>query len=192
MYVGNNPGHSVNGGQDNVLIPRFFIEPVPMPFRSAQEGRPIFEDQEFVEILIPGAKSSPVRPVSDEDRRTWPREYEAFKRSESQEGLSGTPLKEWPAMNRSMVKEFNGVNIYTVEQLVAMPDSLLQNAGLGAREWQAKAKVFLDQAAGGAAASALAAELEAMRADNEGLKAQVTELIKRLDEGASRKKREAA
>ena len=67
-------------GPKTPAVPVFFTEAVRMDFKSKQAGRDIFEDREFVRILIPGdRRSAPVEPVGDEHKKRWPREYEAFK-----------------------------------------------------------------------------------------------------------------
>jgi hypothetical protein len=134
-------------------IPRFFVEPVELTFRSKQEGRPIYEEREFVEILIPGDRRSIVRePVNDEHKARWPREYAAFKDGRELP-LEGTPLANWPnsAINRARVEELAYFNIRTVEHLAAVSDANLPNLGMGARELRAAAQKFLEVAAKGTA-----------------------------------------
>jgi hypothetical protein len=75
-------------------------------------------------------------------------EYAAFKQNEDQ-GLVGTPLKEWPIMSRSQVKELEFFNVYTVEQLAEMADSNIQNFRGMAEKKQAAIR-FLEAASEGA------------------------------------------
>lgn len=190
------PGRSINGG-DEGLIARFFIEPVHLTFRSEQEGRPIYEDREFVEILIPGDKKSVhIQPATEYERQRFPREYAAFKASESMELATGTPLAQWPAMTRSMVKEFAASNVFSVEQLANMAESHLQNLGLGAREWSARARAYLEQAKGNAVADALAAENQKLKDDLAAMQRQIADLAAKLtaddEESPAKRKRAAA
>ena len=134
-------------------IPQFFTEAVKLEWRSQQEGRPIFEDREFVRILIPGdRRSMAVEPVRDEHRQRWPKEYEAFKAG-LEAPLEGTPLGEWPVslMTPARVHELAYFNIRTVEQLSAVNDAQLQNLGMGARELRERARTWLEVARSGAA-----------------------------------------
>src|SRR5262252_50414 len=88
-------------------IPRFHTEAVKMEFASAQAGRPIYEEREFVDIVIPGDRRSSIHePVNEEHRARWPREYEAFKAGR-EAPLEGTPLSAWPSarMTRARVEE---------------------------------------------------------------------------------------
>lgn len=131
------------------VIPVFFTEPVEMVFRSKQEGRPIFEDQEFVKILIPGDRnSSPVQPVDEEVKRRWPQEYAAFKAGEDIKH-EGTPLTQWPPISRSQVEEFKFYNVHTVEHLAAVNDAQIQKMPMGTRDLQKAARLFLDAAKNG-------------------------------------------
>lgn len=134
-------------------IPQFFTEAVKLEWKSQQEGRPIFEDREFVRILIPGdRRSMAVEPVRDEHRQRWPREYEAFKAG-LEPPLEGTPLGEWPVsmMTPARVQELLHFNIRTVEQLAAVNDAQLQNLGMGSRELRERARIWFEVARTGAA-----------------------------------------
>lgn len=132
-------------------IPQFFLEPVKLEFKSQQEGRPYFEDREFVRILIPGDRlSSAVEPVNDEHRARWPEVYAAFKAG-TEAPLEGTPLREWPQITQSHVKELAHFNIATLEQLAGVNDAQLQHLGPGMRTLRENAKKTLEIAASGTA-----------------------------------------
>src|SRR5579871_4014755 len=132
-------------------IPRFKTEAVHLPFKSKAAGRPIYEDREFVEILIPGdRRSMAVEPVTDEHKARWPDAYAAF-RAGREAPLEGTPLADWPnsALTRSRVEELAYFNIRTVEHLAALNDAQLQALGMGARELREAARAFLEVASKG-------------------------------------------
>ena len=57
--------------------------------------------------------------------------------------VEGTPLAEWPIMSRSQVEELSFHNVKTVEQLVAMSDSLASQF-MGMNGLKAKAKMWLE------------------------------------------------
>jgi hypothetical protein len=151
-------------------VPVFFTEAVRMDFKSKQAGRDIFEDREFVRILIPGdRRSAPVEPVGDEHKKRWPREYDAFKAGKAAP-LEGTPLADWPQISRSRVEELAYFHIRTVEQLAAVNDAQLQQLGMGARELRERAKLFLEVARNGTAPlSRLLTRLEKAEAEVERL-----------------------
>jgi hypothetical protein len=141
------------GAPKKPAIPEFFVEPVHLVFASQQAGRPIYEDREFVRILIPGDRRSiVVEPVNEEHRARWPRHYEAFKAGR-EAPLEGTPLSEWPCslMTPARVKELAFFNVRTIEALAELTDAALQNLGMGARELRERARTWLEVARKGAA-----------------------------------------
>jgi len=178
--------------QSDNIIPIFFLDAVEMTFKSEQEGRPIFEDREFVRILIAGDnKAEHVREVRADDKERWADQYARFKRGLADtEQITGTPLSAWPIMKPSDIRMWNSVNVYTVEQLTTLNDTALQGYGMGARETQAKAKAFLAAAKDNAEATKHVAENDRLRAENAELKRDFAELAKRLEalEGAPAKR----
>lgn len=161
----------------------FYIESVQRAFKSEEAGRPIFEDVEFIKILIPGDKNYSVeREANKADFDRFPLEYARFKNGMKEaEQAIGTPLSQWPAMSRSMAKEFNAMNVFTVEQLAGMSDQGKQAFGMGALEWSVKAKAYLDAAGGGAAIEKYAAENETLKRDMETMRQEIAELSARSD-----------
>ena len=136
------------GAPKSPAIPRFHVKPVKLEFASSQAGRPIFEDREFVDIIIPGDRRALAHePVSEDHRSRWPREYEAFKVGR-EAPLEGTPLSEWPSarMSRARVEELAYFNIRTVEQLAGVNDAQLPNLGMGSRSEREAARTFLEVA----------------------------------------------
>jgi len=191
----------MNGGEFASYDPRnppraparalFSIKPVKMEFASQQAGRPIFEDREFVQILIPGDRNASAHElVTDTHRERWPAEYAAFR--EGREApLSGTPLTEWPSshMTPARVAELAYFNVKTVEDLAQVSDAHVQNLGLGAREMRAAAQKFLEVARTGMAplermlaeTQSLRDEVARLSADRDRLATRLTELAARAD-----------
>lgn len=162
----------------------FYIEAVKQEFKSQEAGRPIFADTEFVRIHIPGDKNYSVeREASAADKERFALEYARFKNGiKEEEQAVGTPLKHWPAMTRSMAKEFASFNVHTVEQLAIMSDTAKQAFGMGALEWSRKAQAFLDVAGNSAAAEKYAAENESLKRDLAALQAQLAEISAKVEE----------
>lgn len=158
----------------------FYVDSKRMGFKSDEAGRDIYEDAEFVKIMIPGDKNTiHEREATANDRDRFPLEYARFKNGMKEEAQAvGTPLKHWPAMSRSLVKEFAHFNLHTVEQLSTMSDTAMQAFGMGAREWSTKAKAFLALAQDSAVVQKFAVE-------NEELKAQIAQLTSQFAELSS-------
>lgn len=149
--------------------------------KSDAEGRPIFDDVEYIRIIVPGDKQNEIhRPATDFERRRFARQYAEFKAG-TREAQSGMPLKEWTGISASQAKELEHFHVYTVEQLAGLSDANLQNIG-PIRGLQAKAKDYLEKAAGNAPMEKMRAELTEKDTTIATLKQQMESMGKRLDE----------
>lgn len=154
--------------QQSTLYARFYTKAKQMAAETVKQGRPIFKDMPYVEIRIPGNKTTIInRAVKKRDIMQFPRQWAAFQASEEQP-LDGTPLAEWPHVTRAMVEEMRHFGIMTVEQLVAMPDAQAQQF-MGINILRQKAKDFLELAKS-------TAPIEELRSENDALKAQLEEM----------------
>lgn len=164
MLLDDTPDFDVNAEKGDNARPRFYIKPIQNNFKSEEEGRPVFEDREFVEILVPGDRKTVVDTfVKEEHRRRWPREYAAFKAG-LEVPTEGTPLEEWPAITRSQVEELRFGHIRTVEQLAELPDNALNaTVPMGGYKLREKAQRWLEAQKGNSQAEAQAAEIARQR-----------------------------
>ena len=67
--------HQTGFAQENDrIVPRFFIESIEDQLASQREGRPIFYDQERVELMIPGISQYNIKVdiVDESHRNRWP------------------------------------------------------------------------------------------------------------------------
>ena len=171
-------GRNSQAGDENLLV-RFYKHPMQDSAKTLEEGRPIFSEKDFIEIMIPGNKDSIIqRPASKLDINRFPRHWQAYQSRTSQDGMEGTPLEEWPGINRAQVEEFKFMNIRTVEQLATMSDANSQKFN-GINSIRDKAKAYLESAKGNAASGALTemkALLEAERAANAQMREDITNL----------------
>ena len=161
--AGNNP--------DDALLVKFYIDSVEDLNASKEEGRPVFRDEEMIDIRVPGSRNNVVRVAREADKQRFPRHYAAFKlRVSNEEALEGMPLAEWPGCTRAQADELSFLGVKTVEQLAQVPDS---KAGqfMGFYGLKQKAKDWLEKAS---SVEALQAELKA-RDDT------IAELTKRLE-----------
>jgi hypothetical protein len=132
--------------------------------KSRKAGRKVFDDVEVIEIRNPGELDVIRRAATDRDRQSFPRQYLAFKRSQTQETVSGFPLAQWAQIKKSQVEEARFFGIHTIEQLAAVADSSLQRLGPGWTPLRQLARDWEKAAAGGAVTSQLRAELDAAKA----------------------------
>jgi len=166
---------------DERLLVRFFLKPRENPAKSKEAGRPIFEDREYLSIMVPGNKDSIIeRPVSELDIRRFPRHYKAFQENREQT-VEGTPLSSWPGITRAQVEELKFLNISTVEQLAGIADVHAQNF-MGIQRLKTRAKLFMESAGDNAINEKTAAALEEKDARIAALEVQMAEMAEALKE----------
>ena len=162
---------------DKSLLVKFFVKPREDKAASALEGRPIFRDTEYIDIKIPGNRGSGAcRPATEQDKNRFPEHYAKFKQRVTDEMEEGTPLSEWAPMSRSTAEELAFFHVKTVEQLANMADVQVAKFK-GLFELQAKAKSWLKNAQEDRKFFEVEKEMGALRADNEALRKQLTEMI---------------
>lgn len=162
---------------DKRLYTNFYVRPVMNNFKSAEAGRPIFDEVDYVRIIIPGDKNNVVdTKVTEEHKARFEKQFERFKKNQEQ-AVSGTPLEVWPQMTVGQVAELKAMNIHTVEQLAEVPDNLAQKI-MDSHALRAKAKLFLEAAAGEAVTTKMSAELEKRDVELAALKEQLAQVLK--------------
>ncbi|RAK51198.1 hypothetical protein [Phenylobacterium soli] len=174
------------GGEQDLSRPRFYMRAVQNNFKSNLEGRPIFDEVEFVEIHVPGDRGTiSDRPVNASDKARWPREYAAFKANE-EIPEEGTPIGEWPAINRSQAEELKHAKVRTVEQLAALPDeALMRVVPMGGFSLRDKARRFLEAAASTAPMEKLSAENDELRTTMAAMQEQMKLLQEQMAKQAA-------
>ena len=168
---------SGNAGDEHLAV-RFVRQERLNESKSRTEGRPFFEECDYIEIRQPGNKDSVIkRPVRESDKNRFPRHWQAYQnRMSDDEILQGTPLTEWPAMTRSQVEELRFLNIRTVEQLAEVSDSNTQGF-MGLSLLKKKAAAYLDAAK----ETALAEAYASVKEENASLKADMAKLAQKVE-----------
>lgn len=197
MSVQNGAYTRTNLGQgDGNNFPQFYMQSVQDHAASEMAGRPIFREEEWVNIIMPGNPTTrPVFKVNNEHRERWPKEYAAFK-----DGIEmspeGTPLEEWPILRKPQVLELKALGFKTVEHLRDMDDLAIQRIGMGGRILKERAEAFLDDAARIASNTQLSAENERLNAEVVRLTSTVEQLGQRMEslfaEGQARRDEQPA
>jgi hypothetical protein len=182
------PGSQARFAMDSKLAVNFFMKAVKNNFKSIEAGRPIYDEKEFVRIIIPGNSRTVFEDVvTNEHRGRFQDRYEKFKRGVAQ-STSGTPLEVWPQMTVGQVAELKAMQVHTVEELAGMSDMNAQKI-MGNFDLRRRAQAFLDAAAGDATNSKMAAELEKRDVEIAALKAQMEQLILMTQGGGDTKKK---
>ena len=153
--------------------------------RHPGAGRPVYDAVDMVRIAAPGDRNSiiekEVTPWFLERRPILAKKYQDWKGS-NKSGLAaqGTPLEALPFMSKALVKSFEAVNVFTAEQLAAMPDTACQSfaGSIGMRQ---KARDFIDAAKAMAPIEDLRNQLDVERGKNEELAKTLKSLSARLD-----------
>jgi len=145
---------------------------------SGENGLPVYEDREWVEITPAGGNTITTRWVTEKDKMRFAHIYKAFKDG-IDPPVDGLAIENWPSVTPAENKMLKQANVRTVEDLAILSESGLKNVGFGARALQAKARNFLVSAAGDGKVSA---ELHHLKVENESLKLRVEELDRQNNE----------
>lgn len=184
---------------DALVVPFFKTVAQQDMTASKKAGRPIFKDVEVVEVRIAGDRNfAPVFPAHAMWRRVNGEEvtyaqrfadaYERFAAGKEQVA-DGTPLSELPFLTEAKRAELRALKVYTAEALAALDGKNLTNLGGQGREMKNQAIAYLEKSTGTAGATALAAEVEALRAELAAVRAGEVEPAPADDEKEALKAR---
>ncbi len=179
----NNTGFTGAYDPDSVMYVRFYMKSIQNMYETEKQGRSIFFDVPFVEIMIPGNQLSIVdTPVREPHKKRFPKQWMVFQNSQSADQVSGTRVEEWPAITRSQAEELKGLKFFTVEQIAGASDEQIQRLGMNATMLRQKAKAFLGQAKDTALAQSQAAELQKRDQEITDLKNMVNRLASQIEQ----------
>lgn len=173
----NNQNFTGARNPDDLLWVQFTIRPMQNNYVSLAQGRPIFEDQTWVEIRIPGNQHLTIeRPMEGSDKFRFPRQWAFFQQTHGPEGQNvGTPLTQWPFLRPSQVEELKALRFYTVEQVAFASDDQLKSMGMGPgmapSAFRERAKLYLEIAKDSSLAMKQAEEIKARDKEIADLKA---------------------
>jgi hypothetical protein len=158
------------------LFVEFYEDALEIPFKSEQEGRPVYEQRVFVRIMVPGDATSIIEtPATEQHKQEYRRQFERFLKG-MKDVIDGTPLSMWPVVNKSQVKECEFFEIRSVEQLAELSDSTCKRMGMGYMELRSKAKAWLLAAKDSALVTRQAAENDRLQGEIEALKEQIAQM----------------
>jgi hypothetical protein len=177
-----NPNFAGARNPDDLLWVQFSIKPIQNNFKSQKENRPIFEDQLWIEIRIPGNQHTIIeRPANDQDKYRFPRQWAYWERTHGADGQNvGTPLTQWPMLRPSQVEELRAYKFYTVDQVAFASDEQVSRigkaAGMAPFSFRERAKLFLESAKDNALAVKQAEDIKERDAKIEKMEAEMKEL----------------
>jgi len=176
---------------DSRLAVQFYKKSVKQDAASAEAGRPIFKEFDFVKIMIPGDNLTEIDTYAqDSHRQRFPRQWAHYQNQVAgHQDIVGTPLDQWPQITRSQAEELRGLKFHTVESIADCSDQQLQRigmvAGMSPHNFRQKAKAFLNLATDSAEVAQREAELQALREENDKIKAETDAKLAAMQEQMS-------
>jgi hypothetical protein len=180
---------------DDNIVAIFKNHAVLDEVKSVQAGRPIYYDEEIVELHYPGSKNWSSHPAASfshwvTDQLTgaqskityaerFRRQYQQFKAHATQTKI-GTPLQYAKFLTEARCAELRAQNVYTIEALASIDGQELKNLGPGGRTMKNAAIEYIEESQRGAVNTQMAAELEALRAENQLMKEDLIELKEKV------------
>ena len=175
-------------GADARLAVQFYKKSVKQDIASAEAGRPIFKEFDFVRIMIPGDNLTEIDTYAQEShKQRFPRQWAHYQNQvANHEDIIGTPLDQWPQITRSQADELRGLKFHTVESIADCSDQQLQRigmvAGMSPHNFRLKAKAFLNLANDSAEVAQREAEMQALREENAKITAETDAKLSKMQE----------
>lgn len=167
---------------DERLAIRFFTKAKQNTEKSQEAGRPIFMEVDYIQIMIPGDRNQTiVRPVTDQDKERFTKQYEHWKQHQNNDAVIGTPLEAWNKLSLAQIEEFRYFGVRSIEQMADLRDDVCQKMP-GAVDLKQKAKLFLQIAQNEAPMRKVQAELDRRDNEIETLKNAIADQAKQIKE----------
>lgn len=148
------------GGGDTSMVVMFFLKPIRNAAKSAEEGRPWFDDKVFVRIHPPGERLNIIeREANDSDKRRFPMQWAQYRENAPQTA-DGTPIDMLFADKPSVAAMLKASGVHTVEQCAKLSAHAIETIGMGAQQWVNDAQRYLEVADKGVKASQLKRALD--------------------------------
>ncbi|CAB5223208.1 hypothetical protein UFOVP381_9 [uncultured Caudovirales phage] len=177
---------------DTKLHVRFYSRPMMNAAKSREAGRPIHEQIDFVEIMVPGDKHSVIeRKARELDKRRFSRQWAAYSAGKEDQ-QAGTPLSSLPFMLPAKAEEYKFFHITTAEQLAGASDgSSAAQAIMGFNGDKQKAAAYLQMAAGNAPILQMQQALEDKENQITAMQEQMNQMNQRIAELATKPTKKA-
>lgn len=161
---------------ENGSIVEFYRDAVQNNFKSGKEGRPIYDEKDFIRITTPGdTRTVVVELANDVHKRQYPKSWDAYSKG-MDEVQEGTPISQWNQASLSQAKELAHFNVRTVEQLATVSDTNLQHMGPGYQALRTRAQKYIKTTHDDADSTKAERENEQLREQNALLKEQIEAL----------------
>jgi len=178
-------------GADALLSVRFYRKPIEIKDETIAQGRPIFKDADWIQIMTPGDQLNVIDTVArDNHKARFPQQWAAYQNKiGNQEEIIGTPVSAWPLVSMSQAEELKGIKFHTVESIANCSDQQLQRigmiAGMSPHAFREKARTYLNLAKDTAEVDAKNAELAQLKEENAKIKAETEAKLAQMQEQMS-------
>lgn len=175
-------------GADANLAVTFYKRSMKQEDETIAAGRPIFKEFDFIRIMVPGDNLSEIDTYANEGHKArFPRQWAHYQNKVGDhQDFVGTPIEQWTLITRSQAEELRGLKFPTVESVANCSDQQMQRigmvAGMSPHSFREKAKAFLNLASDSAEVSAREAELQALREENDKIKAETEAKLTKMQE----------
>lgn len=145
----NNPEFTGAHNPDSRLAVQFYSKPVQNEWETAKQNRAIFQDVDYVRIIVPGDSTSIIDvPVREDHKARFPMHWAHYQNKHGGDASEiGTPLSQWPLITASQGEELRALKFKTVESIAHASDQNIQRigmlAGMGAYAFRERAQRFL-------------------------------------------------
>jgi hypothetical protein len=175
-------------GADALLSVRFYRKPIEIKDETLAQGRPIFKDADWIQIMTPGDQLNVIDTIArDNHKARFPQQWAAYQNKiGNQEEIVGTPVSAWPLVSMSQAEELKGIKFHTVESIANCSDQQLQRigmiAGMSPHAFREKARTYLNLAKDTAEVDAKNAELAQLKEENAKIKAETDAKLAQMQE----------
>jgi len=173
---------------DSRLNVRFESRPVKNDFQSEKEGRPIFEDRDFIIISVPGDNTlTSIAEVREDHKARFPLHWAHYQNTHGDDPkLVGTPISQWPLVTPAMAEELRYLKFHTVESLATASDSQLQafgmKVGMSGNMLRSRAQNFLKVAGDESILHRQNEEMTKLREENASIRAETDAKLAAMQE----------
>jgi hypothetical protein len=158
--LGDWGGVAQFGGGDPSMVVMFYQRPVRNPAKSAETGRPMFDNKIYVKIHPPGERLNIVdKEATQNEQRRFPMQWAQFQTNRPQVS-DGTPIDMLFAANPAVAEMLKASGVHTVEQCAKLSAHAIESIGMGAQQWVNDAVRYMEVADKGVKASQLKKALD--------------------------------
>jgi len=169
-------GGIVKYGNDKNLAVFFYRKSVPNALKSQQAGTRFHDEFDYIKMHAPGEQLQVIdRPVVENDKRRFPVQWRAYENNRRQI-VDGIPIDMLFPSHPGYADNLRSYGVHTVEQCANLSASAMDAIGMGAQDYQNRARDYLEAAKAGANYHKFKAQLDEKERKIKRLEEQVATL----------------